>query len=256
MKRIHLFEFEDQDKLPFFLRVYMTDFLSYLACKMDIFEPIIPLIKKGIQASELCQIIDLGSGSGGGWAKLSLSLHHSNPKIQIFLSDFFPNENAITEFDDRFPNVTYLKESIDALNVPKTLIGLRTMFLAFHHFEPKKAVLILQNAVQEHQPIAIFEGQERSLKSIVGMIFSPITLLLFTPWIRPFAYKRILFTYLIPILPLLVFWDGLVSCLRTYELDELKALVEKVDDHEKFNWETGKVKSGPGKILYLLGTPK
>jgi len=66
----------------------------------------------------------------------------------------------------------------------------------------------------------------------------------------------LLFTYLIPIVPLFVLWDGVVSSLRTYSLKEMKDLVDSVDQKDTFNWEMDRIKSGPGVILYLLGTKK
>ena len=234
----------------------MTDFLSYLANSLNIFKPIIPLLEKGLNSSNENNIIDLGSGSGGGWIKLSTILKRNKPNIQIFLTDYFPNKNRVDQFNDEVLNFRYVKEPIDARDVPQSLKGLRTLFLVFHHFRPKDALLILQNSVNANQPIAIFEGQERSLMSIIGMIFSPVTLLLTTPLIKPFEFRRIIFSYVIPILPLLVIWDGVVSCLRTYSINELRELVLRVNGNENFNWEINKLKSGPGNILYLLGTPK
>jgi hypothetical protein len=61
---------------------------------------------------------------------------------------------------------------------------------------------------------------------------------------------------LIPIVPLFVLWDGIVSSLRTYSIKEMNGLVEKLNGTEKYDWEINKVKSGPGVVLYLLGTKK
>ncbi len=77
-----------------------------------------------------------------------------------------------------------------------------------------------------------------------------------TPFIRPFKIKRIIFTYLIPIVPLFVLWDGVVSSLRTYSVKEMNGLVENLNGTENYDWEIDKVKSGPGVVLYLLGTKK
>lgn len=88
------------------------------------------------------------------------------------------------------------------------------------------------------------------------MIFSPVTVLLTAPFIRPFKIGRIIFTYLIPIVPILILWDGVVSSLRTYSVEEMNVLVSNLNNKDNFNWEVGKVKSGPTKILYLLGTRK
>jgi len=48
----------------------------------------------------------------------------------------------------------------------------------------------------------------------------------------------------------------MVSILRTYSVKEMNNLVESLDNHEKFDWEFGRLKSRPGKVLYLLGTVK
>lgn len=256
MKRIHLFEFEDQDWLPRSFRDYMTDFLGHLANALNIYDPILPIIERGLSFSEGSKIIDLGSGSGGAWTKLSASVQRKKPNTQIILTDYFPNEKRVNWMKGGVLSPKYMKESIDARSVPDDLKGLRTLFLVFHHFKPQDARMILQDSVNANQPIAIFEGQERSLVSIIGMVFSPVTLLITTPWIRPFEWKRMILTYAIPILPLLVFWDGVVSCLRTYSAEELQELVLSVKGTENFDWEMNKIKSGPGKILYLLGTPK
>ena len=88
------------------------------------------------------------------------------------------------------------------------------------------------------------------------MFISPLTVLLTTPFIRPFRLGRIIFTYLIPIVPLFVWWDGIVSSLRTYSVKEMNELVKSIDNQEIFDWEIGKLKSGPGVILYMLGTEK
>jgi hypothetical protein len=56
--------------------------------------------------------------------------------------------------------------------------------------------------------------------------------------------------------PLFVLWDGVVSSLRTYSVKEMNQLVSQLNNRKSFEWETGKIKSGPSKILYLLGIKK
>lgn len=256
MARIHLFELEDQEWFPAAWRNYGTDFLQFLANKTKMFKPAIPLIEKGLSKAGNNQIIDLASGGGGSWLWLNSELKKDNPSLQILLTDYYPNIKAFERTKKLADNIDYVKTSVDARNVPKELKGLRTQFLSLHHFKPEDARLILQNAVNSNSPIAIFEGQERSLPSIIAMFFSPITVLLTTPFIRPFSLGRLFFTYLIPIVPLLVWWDGIVSSLRTYSIDEMNALVNSLDGKDDFDWEIGKAKSGPASIPYLLGVPK
>ncbi|SDQ28275.1 hypothetical protein [Flagellimonas zhangzhouensis] len=256
MGRVHLFEFEDQKWFPSFLRNYGTDFLQFLSNKTKMYKPIIPIILKGLEKSGTNQIVDLGSGGGGGLLWLNSELKKEIPDLKITLTDFYPNLPAYEYTTAQADNFEYVASPIDARNVPENLKGLRTQFLSLHHFKPEDAKRILQNAVDADSPIAIFEGQERSVPSILAMIFSPISVLLTTPFIRPFKLSRIIFTYIIPIVPLFVLWDGVVSSLRTYSIKEMAALVDSLSEKNKFEWEIDKVKSGPGVVLYLLVTKK
>ena len=256
MGRIHLFEFEDQKWFPTFLRNYGTDFLQFLSNKTKLYKPIIPVIKKGLEKEGVNQIIDLGSGGGGGLFWLNTELTKEIPDLKIILTDFYPNIPAFKFAQKNYNNFEFIKKSIDARDVPKRLKGLRTQFLSLHHFKPSEAKQILQNIIDNQKAIAIFEAQERSFKSILAMIFSPLSVLLITPFIRPFKIGRIIFTYLIPIVPLFVLWDGIVSCLRTYSIKEMTELVKDLNETETYDWKINKIKSGPGVILYLLGTKK
>lgn len=256
MARIHLFEFEDQKWFPAFLRDYMTDFLQFLANKTSLYTPIVPLIEETLTKENTVTIVDLGSGGGGGLIGLNQELKRNIPQLKLILTDYFPNVAAFEHTKKRTDNVDYEVEPVDARNVPPHLKGLRTQFLSFHHFKPADAKLILQNAVNSKSPIAIFEAQERNFPSILAMLLSPISVLLTTPFIRPFKLGRIVFTYLIPVVPLFVLWDGVVSSLRTYSVKEMNGLIEQLDKSETYDWKVGKVKSSPSKLLYLIGTEK
>ncbi|WP_109301358.1 hypothetical protein [Aquimarina sp. AU474] len=256
MGRIHLFEFEDQKWFPTFLRNYGTDFLQFLSNRTKMYKSIIPVIKKGLNKSETNQIIDLGSGGGGGLKWLNSELKKDIPDLKIILTDFYPNIPAFRLTKKKADNFEFIDRPVDARNVPTELKGLRTQFLSLHHFKPTDAKQILQNSIDTNSAIAIFEAQERSLPSIIAMLFSPLSVLLTTPFIRPFKIGRIIFTYFIPIVPLFVLWDGIVSSLRTYSVKEMNGLVENLNGTETYDWEINKVKSGPSVVLYLLGTKK
>ena len=253
MSRLHLFEFEDLNWFPDFLRNYGTDFLQYLANRTKMWKPAIPIIKECLDKEDNDQIIDLASGGGGGLIYLNEELRKTNPDLKVLLTDYYPNLSAFKYTKKQADNFEYMESSVDARNVPSTLMGLRTQFLSFHHFKNHDAIKILQNAVDSDSSIAIFEAQERSVSSIIAMLFSPLTVWLVTPFIRPFKFGRIIFTYIIPIVPLFVLWDGIVSSLRTYSLKEMQEMIQELENKASFHWETGRIKSGPGVVLYLIG---
>lgn len=257
MGRIHLIEFEDQQWFPAQIRNYMTDFLQFTSNFFDFYKTIIPVLQKGLDSIDSKQIIDLASGGGGGWLKLSEHLTQQMPEVKVHLTDYYPNVTAFERTRSLRPNLfSYSTKAINALDVPPELIGLRTQFLSFHHFKEKDGIQILQNAVDAKNPIAIFEAQQRSISDFIKFFFSPINVALVTPFIRPFTIGRIVFTYLIPIVPLFTWWDGLVSVLRTYSKKELTAMIGKINNSDQFEWEIDAVKNGPIKIHYLLGVPR
>ena len=90
---------------------------------------------------------------------------------------------------------------------------MRTLFSALHHFPAHLAQAILRDAAQKRVPIGVFEATERSVAEVVAMTFAPLSALLSTPFIRPLRAARFLWTYLVPIVPAMALWDGLVRGL-------------------------------------------
>jgi hypothetical protein len=148
-----------------------------------------------------------------------------------------------------------VRTPVDARAVPRELIGLRTLFNGFHHFKPEDARAILLDAANARQPIAIFEASRRTFKTILPVLLMPLFVWVFTPMMRPFSWKRLLFTYPLPCVPLICLWDGLVSQLRAYTADELLALGRPAGD--TMNWQAGYTPliAGPGLLTYLIGWP-
>jgi hypothetical protein len=178
-------------------------------------------------------------------------------RITTTQSDKFPNLKAFEKLQKSFPkNIDFSTEAIDAAQVPSKLKGFRTLFSSFHHFRPEDAREILSDAVSNNEGIAIFEFTQRKFSAILAMLLTPLFVLLVTPFIRPFRFSRILWTYLLPLVPLLVVFDGVVSCLRTYMPNELKEMTKNFS--ENYQWEIGElpVKASIVPVTYLIGYPK
>jgi hypothetical protein len=148
--------------------------------------------------------------------------------------------------------------SVDATNVPAELDGVRTMFNAFHHFPPAVARAILADAVAKRRALAIFEGANSRAVGVIAMPLQLPLILLLTPFVRPFRWSRLLFTYIVPLIPLMVLFDGTVSFLRLYLEDDLRELVAGVPGHETFVWDIGStsVRGFPHRLTHLIGVPK
>src|SRR5262249_52994119 len=131
------------------------------------------------------------------------------------------------------------------------------LFSSFHHFRPEAARGILKDAVRSRQGIGVFEATQRSLPALLAMLLTPLFVLLITPFIRPWRLSRLFWTYLLPVVPLVVLFDGIVSCLRTYTPAELRALAASVPGSDTYVWEIGEQRGRPGTlpVTYLVGYP-
>jgi hypothetical protein len=200
--------------------------------------------------------VDLCSGGGGPILSLYEELLPDHDQIQFTLTDKYPNISAFQRLSSQCPSgIRYLADPVDATNVPKGLAGMRIMFNAFHHFPPESARLVLGNAVQAQQPIGIFEFVERSLPMLVSFMFTPIFVIFATPFIKPFRWKRLVWTYLIPLVPLACWWDGLISAGRAYTITEMLAMTKGFVDYD---WKADRVgiQGTAAHLTYLVGIPR
>jgi hypothetical protein len=260
MRRIHLIEFHDQSWFPSFLRDYVTDALQFGFNLFKVYGAITPLLQRVLDSTGRRSIVDMCSGGGGPWLDLARKLNSPKPTegpsdLRICLTDKYPNLEALQRVKEASGNqINFYPGSVDATAVPQELSGLRTMFTSFHHFLPEEARAILQNAVDAGDSIAIFEIPRRAAVTIAltfGFVFA---LFVGTFWIRPFRWSRLLWTYLIPIVPFVLLFDGVVSCFRTYAPQELREIVAKLAI-TGYRWEIGEYATGKTPITYLLGYP-
>jgi hypothetical protein len=254
--RLHLFEFEDLPWFPHVLRQGQTDYLHFVISNLNVYKPAAPLVKKILDNTGASQIIDLCSGGGGGVNVFQKNLEElTGKKISIILSDKYPNIPAFERIkNESNGNIDYIKESVDAKNTQLNIKGMRTLFSAFHHFNPEDAKSILRNAVKDNAPIAVFEGADKNILSFLGILFTtPVIFLIFTPFMKPFKLSRLFFTYIIPLIPLTTVWDGLVSILRMYSPKEMQKMAMEVDS-KGYKWKSGKARGKLGNtVLYLTG---
>lgn len=141
--------------------------------------------------------------------------------------------------------------------MPPDLPGFRTIFNAFHHFRPEEAKKILADAMADRRPIGVFEVVGREPLMLFGLLTSPLPVTLTLPLWRPFNWQWLLWTWLLPVMQLFVLWDGIVSWLRIYSVEELQELVADLQDPE-WVWEIGRTRLGdaPAHATWLIGRPR
>ena len=107
---------------------------------------------------------------------------------------------------------------------------------------------------ERRRAICIFESGSGTLLGIALSV--PPAVLALMPLARPFRWAHLLFTYLVPLTPFIVLWDGIVSMLRIYSLEQMQNLTADLQSPDYF-WELGhiKVRGIPDGLPYLIGRP-
>jgi hypothetical protein len=254
IRRLHLLELEDQPWFPVTIRDLATDYLQFIQTALRLDRVMAPLVKRLMDDSGTTRIVDLCSGGSGPLLLLARDLADQGLDVRVTMTDLFPNvpafEQIAAQSDGR---IGFETTSVDARDVPARLTGLRTIFNGFHHLEPQDARAVLHAAAAARQPIAIFEASERSWVTLVTILLTPLLVWVVTPFMRPFRWRRLFWTYLVPMVPLTCLWDGIVSQLRCYTLDELRSLCEGT---APMRWEAGHLPIPQGRHLtYLVGCP-
>jgi hypothetical protein len=253
LRRLQLFEVLDQAWCPPAVRHGATDYLEAITSRADIYRPIRAEIFRAIRASGAERVVDLCSGGGGPW--LSSAWRSELAKqapLSVILTDKFPNITLSVRLGTN-PAVSCVDCSVDAAHVPTDLSGFRTIFSSFHHFPDAMARDVLGDAVRCGQGFAMAEVTSRTLRAFATMLWMPVFAWILTPRMRPFRWSRLLLTYLIPLIPLVVLWDGIVSCFRTRTPQELLALTGHFPQYE---WIAGYAHGSWLAPVYLIGRPK
>jgi hypothetical protein len=255
--RARFFEFHDQPWFPKTIRDGVTDALQFILSLGGVYRSIAPRLSEAIEVCWAERVVDLCSGGGGPWMWLRRSVSVANGRpVMVYLTDKYPNISAFDSAEEKTGGqIAFYSQSVDASNLPAELWGFRTLFTSFHHFAPDEAVAILQNAVDSGQGIGIFEAPRRHPLTILATVLMLLGGFLTAPFIRPFSILRLFWTYVIPVIPLVLLFDGVVSCLRAYSQNELAELVRQVKSGN-YMWQIGEQPGGLTPITFLIGTPR
>ncbi|MEM8763710.1 MAG: hypothetical protein AAGD88_07855 [Bacteroidota bacterium] len=226
MKRKQVPQITNSKWFPTFLTRCIHEFMTWFVHTTNAAKPFMPVVEEGLQHANRLVVID--KKGGAGFETLAVYLDKSLEIVHIHSEPFEANEE-----------------------------GLYISVNSFHQFNPEKAKEILEKVAQKLQPVVVVEGNNDSLWQVFGMtVIVPVTVLLTAFFVKPFRVERLVFTYLIPILPIVTFIDGFLALFKLYapaDLNELTASIHQPN----YIWRSGKMDNGRGgKIIYLLGHPQ
>ena len=172
-----MFEIEDFKGLPTSIRVCVTNLIVVFHKMMGSAQVIKKLILNAQSKSKFTQIVDMGSGSGGIMPLVIKDLNTSKTeKLNLLLTDLYPNPKFVEEINLKKDDVTYQASSLNATDLGSAPKGLKTMIASFHHMPPDVASKILNSAQDNKEPILIYELAKNNIPLVLWWIFLPISL--------------------------------------------------------------------------------
>ena len=228
MKRKQVFQFSNQRWYPSFLKRDMYEFMSWFVVKVNAAKPFLPFLEEVIGHTQTKAIINIDSKIGAGIETVLPLLPEGAEVINIELEKFSTHNR-----------------------------GTYTFINSFHQLDETKAKYYLNQIADSGNSIAVLEGNNDSLWQVVGMtIFVPLSVILSAPFVQPFRITRLIFTYLIPILPLITMLDGFLALFKLYNPNDLNELISTIPV-KNYVWKSGKADNGRGgKIIFLMGYPE
>lgn len=264
LPRIQFVELHDLEGTPPVLRTLHTESITTIYRLTDAAREYSRPLARALRSGADHRIVDLCAGSGGPVPLIQRRLHAEGVHTHVTLTDLVPNVRAFERvaaenqrrLRDSCCSVDHVPTSVDATDC--RVEGTRTIYGAFHHFPPALAARMLQNAVDTRQPIVVVDTK----RSFVYPVFFPFLLTLAVLVVAPFQRNplpryllRLLLTYVVPVLPFMMFFDSVVSFLRMYGRAELRRIVDGLDRTESFTWTIG-VEPGFTGAQYLIGIPR
>lgn len=228
-KRFELWEFGDQPWFRGWWRETYLDCLNIGLRSGGQFRRLHRVFAAWAAQCPGASVLDLGSGGGGPIRTMLRTAERNGFALpRILLSDLFPSIEHYRELERRFGSerLSYVAEPVSALAVDRRDLRLRCICSTFHHFRPDQAAALVRDAVEHADGLFIAEPLQRDLRHVILVLLAgPLPYLLAPFTADRFGWRKLLLCTLLPIVPLLVMFDGLVSVLRTYAPEEIEAMI-------------------------------
>jgi len=255
-------ELHEHDWFPALWRDQLTDFLSFFNIYSGIYRPALKRLRDLFGTADLPPVYtDLCAGGGlYDWRfaqKLSRAL---GKNLRVRLTDLYPSYRRWKEIEDLSGGMVIPADRpMSARAAIECEEGLHVMFSGLHHFSPDEIEEMILAAVEKGRALAFFDySQRRRLLWEAFMMLNSVPFMILTaPLVWKFSWKRLLFTWIIPVLPLLLLADGWLSRLRAYRVEELRRILDRIPFPSGWRADTGRdsVYWNTAQVTYLIVLP-
>ena len=239
LPRLHAFEFNDSSWAPESLRETIVESLSRALRWGRMLRNLVVPFQEFVARSGATEVLDLCAGAAGP-ARILVEeiVRTGGTPPHIVLTDLYPHLEEWEEVRAALPDsISFVAEPVDATRIPADIARgrVRTIINAFHHFPPELARAILADGVAGSEGVFISEHFARNPLQFASTGPAGLVALLANPLLSPRSRgQKALITWVTPIALACGIWDGLVSTMRVYTEEELRAMVAPLGD--RFEW--------------------
>lgn len=214
-----LFEFMDCRWLPSSLRVTLRESLE---CGLSrpfrgYYDWVVEEIKEVVQRHGIEQVVELGAGTAPLTRRLAADGEMRG--VTFIPCDLQPDTAAFRVLAQLYPGaVRPIYDTFD-FSKPKAWSQdtLLVLSASFHHIPHTRRGRVLESLTMSAGQVMVFEPLRYAPSSFLLALASFVPALA-TPMLRSGRgrLRRIIWCWLIPVAPLMLTWDGLISCLRLW----------------------------------------
>jgi hypothetical protein len=232
MKFPHLFEFMDLPWLPDSLRDTMREILECGNTRP--FRPyygwVADEVLRYAREGGFQTIVELGAGTAP--ITRHMAIDPRSDGLSLVVCDSLPDRAAYEGLEKTYPGkVSARYDSVDFSQPmhwgPKTLLVLSG---TFHHIPPAARLGVLNALAGSADHVLVFEPLRKTVLSTLFMFGSIFPALLLPLWFlgRAGRLRRLLWCWLLPVAPLLFWWDGFVTCMRLWSDREWEVAMKQL----------------------------
>jgi SAM-dependent methyltransferase len=227
-----LFEFMDQDWVPNSLRMTLRDILEIALAKpfRPYYAGVAAQVQQAIDGKEKMSVVELGAGTAPITQHVA-KLKNLPQDLKLIACDLNPDHSTYEVLEKRHPGlVETIRVPVDfSKPLPFDEKSLLVLSAAFHHIPPSLRQPVIHEISRYHA--IIVEPISRSWSSVLLAFLNWIPALLLPLRLigrKPGFFRRMFWCWIVPAAPIAIVWDGIVSALRCWTIDEWKATLAEV----------------------------
>lgn len=232
MKTRNAFQFNACPRVPSALHRTEMEVVEFCNARFrDYYPAVADAVLKRAIAGGFETIVELGAGCGPLTERMAVDPRSAG--LRFIVCDLIPDLVAFRRLIDRFPSqVEAIEEPVDfSLRRewgPKTLLVLSA---AFHHVRVEERPNVLRSLCASAGGVMIVSTVRKTLWCVLTapLVVFPALLLPIAFWKRPGRMRRVLWCWLVPLVPLMMMWDAIGGCLRQWSRSDWKNAGERTE---------------------------